>query len=211
MLLLRLRCVVLGCVYTTTLGVKTHQNPFGCLVRLRGAKRKSCTPKRKKTKTLAKVEEFENGNVLPDKFGCVNSRNGLLASFSVTFVPFSVVHTDPTIQKIAFTIFVMWRVLWCGLFSTILWVWLVLPRQHLARDELLGILCSRVDVRKWYKPRPPRISFDRVNARKRKKKKKKTKKEMRDWKRKTGRSLSCKRSLNTYSKVARPRTLFPRG
>ena len=74
---------------------------------VRGAKRKSCTPKRKKTKTLAKVEEFENGNVLPDKFGCVNSRNGVLASFSVTFVSFSAVYTDPTIQKIVFTIFVM--------------------------------------------------------------------------------------------------------
>ena len=74
---------------------------------VRGAKRKSCTRKRKKTKTLAKVEEFENGNVLPDKFGCVNSRNGVLASFSVTFVSFSAVYTDPTIQKIVFTIFVM--------------------------------------------------------------------------------------------------------
>ena len=50
-----------------------------------------------------KVEEFENGNVLPDKFECVNSRNGMLASCSVTFIPFSAVHTDPAIQKIVFT------------------------------------------------------------------------------------------------------------
>ena len=61
----------LGCVKTTTLGVKTQRNSFGCMVR--GAKRKSCTPKWKKIKTLAEVEEFENGNILPDNCGCVNS------------------------------------------------------------------------------------------------------------------------------------------
>ena len=88
---------------------------------VRRAKRKSCTPKRKKTKTLAKVEEFENGKVLLDKFGCVNSRNGMLASFSVTCFSFSAVYTDPTIKKIVFIIFVMWRVLFCGLFLECDW------------------------------------------------------------------------------------------
>ena len=85
-----------------------------------GAKRKRCTPKRKKTKTMAKVEEFENGHVVPDKFGCVNSRNGMLASFSVTFVSFSAVYTDPTIQQKVFTIIVMWSVLSCACFQTLL-------------------------------------------------------------------------------------------
>eukprot|EP00117_Sycon_ciliatum_P020270 scpid92268/ scgid2272/ len=54
-----------------------------------GAKRKKLYTKRKKTKPLAKVEEFENGNVLQDKFGCVNSRNGVLGLRTVVFVLFS--------------------------------------------------------------------------------------------------------------------------
>ena len=79
----------------------------GSFTRYAEQTRKSCTPERKKTKTLIKVEEFENRNILPDRFWVCKQSKRCAGLVFVTFVSFSPVHMDPVTIKIVFILFVM--------------------------------------------------------------------------------------------------------